>query len=95
MSAASMSRQTITAYLRLYLKNLRKKELVQQRVKRSVQTQGQSLLVTNLKSKAFISLPFQLWKQWGDETVDDLDTRISADIMHYLALVKNINWAPN
>ena len=33
MTTASMSRQTIGAYLRLYLKNRRKKELMQQRVK--------------------------------------------------------------
>ena len=32
MSTASMSRKTIAAYLRLYLKNRRKKELMQQRV---------------------------------------------------------------
>ena len=35
MSAASMSRQTTVAYLRLYLKNPTKKELVQQWVKQN------------------------------------------------------------
>ena len=34
ISAASMSRWTIAAYLRLYLKNRRKEELMQQRVNR-------------------------------------------------------------
>ena len=35
MSAESMSRYTITAYLRLYNKNRRKKGLMQQRIKQS------------------------------------------------------------